>query len=241
VGWPRLGSLRFERGGPIGGAGSPAPPLSRDKPLHLSPSIHLAKIGQDVVILDARADAYYCLPAAASDIEVGPAGIRFGDPGLEHQFVEAGFLAKTPPRRRALSPRPQRDLGAVSASQPRLADIGLIVLAWLTMLVSYLRADFARLTRCVDDRGAPTTEPSGEVLRLVAAFERVLPWLPFQGLCLYRAFLLRRVLRWRGHRVRWVFGVRTWPFLAHCWLQAGDVVLDDAAERLVAFTPIMEL
>lgn len=209
--------------------------------MHLSTSIHLVKIGQDIVILDARADAYYCLPAAAPGVEVTPDGVCFGDADLEEQFAEAGFLAATPPPHGLLSPKPKRDLGAAPAAPVSLGEIGLIVVAWLTMLVSYHRADFARLTRSDDDRGAPVTEPSDEMRRLVAAFERVLPWLPFQGVCLYRAFLLRRVLRWRGHRVRWVFGVRTWPFLAHCWLQAGDVVLDDAAERLVAFTPIMEL
>lgn len=209
--------------------------------MHLSPSTHLVKIGQDVVILDARANAYYCLPAAASVVDVGPDGVRFGDTDLQAQFDEAGFLAATPPPRRPLSPMPDRDLGADPDAPVPLADLALILAAWLTMLVSYHRADFARLTQSDEVPGALVAEPSNAVRRLVAAFERVLPWLPFQGVCLYRSFLLRRVLRWRGHRVRWVFGVRTWPFLAHCWLQAGDVVLDDAAERLVAFSPIMEL
>lgn len=209
--------------------------------MHLSPSTHLATIGQDVVILDARSNAYYCLPAAAPDIDVGPHGVGFGDPDLEAQFAEAGLLASTPSWRAPLSPRPELDLGADPAAPIRLADIALILAAWLTMLVSYHHADFGRLTRADGERGVPANAPSQDLRRLVAAFERVLPWLPFQGVCLYRSFLLRRVLHWRGHQVRWVFGVRTWPFLAHCWLQVGDVVLDDAAERLVAFTPIMEV
>jgi hypothetical protein len=38
-----------------------------------------------------------------------------------------------------------------------------------------------------------------------------------------------------------VFGVRTWPFHAHCWLQVEDVVLDDHHERIGAYTPLMAL
>jgi hypothetical protein len=36
-----------------------------------------------------------------------------------------------------------------------------------------------------------------------------------------------------------VFGVRTWPFHAHCWLQCDDVVLDDQADRVAAYAPIL--
>ena len=50
---------------------------------------------------------------------------------------------------------------------------------------------------------------------------------------------LRAALRRHGHDARWVFGVRTWPFRAHCWLQRGEVVLDDDLETLVPLTPIL--
>jgi hypothetical protein len=72
----------------------------------------------------------------------------------------------------------------------------------------------------------------------VQAFRRLLPWAPFQGVCLYRSFFLLAFLRRRGLDARWVFGVRTWPFEAHCWLQAGEVVLDDTLDHVRPFTPI---
>ena len=37
-----------------------------------------------------------------------------------------------------------------------------------------------------------------------------------------------------------VFGV-TMPFAAHCWVQQGDVVLNDALDRVLRFRPIMVL
>ena len=51
--------------------------------------------------------------------------------------------------------------------------------------------------------------------------------------------MLAAFLRSLGHRPTWVFGVRTWPFQAHCWLQVEDIALDDEAERLCAFAPIL--
>lgn len=209
--------------------------------MFLSRTTHLVTIGDDIVVLDAKANAYYCLPAASAAVRVGPDGVTFEDPDLAEQFAQAGFLTDAPGPARSLDPpRPVRDLGQRVAERPRLADVALILAAWLTMLPSYHLAGFSRLTRRRGPLDPDTSGPSDDVVRLVSTFERVLPWLPFQGVCLYRAFLLRRVLRWRGHRTRWMFGVRTWPFLAHCWLQVGDVVLDDAAERLSAFSPIME-
>lgn len=66
-----------------------------------------------------------------------------------------------------------------------------------------------------------------------------LPFVPGQGECLYRACLLRSYLAGRGLGSSWVFGVRTWPFAAHCWLQCGDLVLDDDPDRVALYTPIL--
>jgi hypothetical protein len=35
-----------------------------------------------------------------------------------------------------------------------------------------------------------------------------------------------------------VFGVRTHPFEAHCWLEKDRVILDDTVEHVRWFTPI---
>jgi hypothetical protein len=38
---------------------------------------------------------------------------------------------------------------------------------------------------------------------------------------------------------RWVFGVQSRPFAAHCWLQLGGVVLNDTVDHVKRYTPIM--
>jgi hypothetical protein len=80
---------------------------------------------------------------------------------------------------------------------------------------------------------------STRVAAVTAAFTRLMPWVPGQGACLHRAFLLLFMLRRAGADAVWVFGVRTWPFSAHCWVQVGDAVLDDDPERVSRYTPIM--
>ena len=57
--------------------------------------------------------------------------------------------------------------------------------------------------------------------------------------CLFHSLTLLLFLSRFGIHPRWVFGVRKAPFSAHCWLQDGDVVLNDRVERVAMFTPIM--
>ena len=70
-------------------------------------------------------------------------------------------------------------------------------------------------------------------------FRTLWPWSPVQGACLFQALVLRLFVRRGGAACDWVFGVRTWPFSAHCWLQSGDLVLNDLAERVGAYRPIL--
>ena len=73
----------------------------------------------------------------------------------------------------------------------------------------------------------------------LGAAEHALTWIPGEGACLQRAYQMRRLLASQGHETIWVFGVRTWPFAAHCWLQANDKVIADRLERIRRYTPIM--
>ncbi len=209
---------------------------------HLSPTTHLVKIGDDVVVLDTRTKTYFCLAAAAAAVQLGPEGVVFDEPDLAEEFERAGLLDDFPSETTPSPlPLPNQDLGLQVAQHVRPGDVLLILAAWATMIVSYHFVRFDRIVatarrgRCAED----SDTLSKDAKTLVATFERMLPWLPFQGVCLYRSFLLLRVLRWRGHDARWVFGVRTWPFHAHCWLQVGDAALDDTADRLQGLTPIM--
>jgi hypothetical protein len=57
--------------------------------------------------------------------------------------------------------------------------------------------------------------------------------------CLFESLTLIYFLaRYRIHP-HWVFGVQTSPFIAHCWLQQGEVACNDILDRIRRCTPIM--
>lgn len=48
-------------------------------------------------------------------------------------------------------------------------------------------------------------------------------------------------MRWltaEGDGATLVFGVKLDPFAAHCWVERGDVLLNDRPERVERFAPI---
>ncbi|NJO12382.1 MAG: lasso peptide biosynthesis B2 protein [Gammaproteobacteria bacterium] len=57
--------------------------------------------------------------------------------------------------------------------------------------------------------------------------------------CLLDCLVCIEFLATRGYYPAWVFGVRTAPFQAHCWVQLGGLVLNDTVEHVRGFTPIL--
>lgn len=216
--------------------------------LSLEPHIHLARLGDDVVLLDERADAYVCAPGGVLDLRPSPDGaaLRPADPSVREALLAAGYVvaaAAGRPRMAAARPgpaRPARDFGAPGEAAPTPAEFARLGLALADALVRYRgRAfheilDFAR-------RAQPPAGPgdAAEALRLARLFQRLAPWLPLPRKCLVRSFVLLRFLQRSGVAAQWVFGVRTWPFSAHCWIQHGEVALDDHWDRLLVYEPIL--
>ena len=57
--------------------------------------------------------------------------------------------------------------------------------------------------------------------------------------CLLRSLALVRWAASRGMALDLVFGVTARPFQAHCWVQHGDLVLNDSLDHVINFTPIL--
>jgi hypothetical protein len=57
--------------------------------------------------------------------------------------------------------------------------------------------------------------------------------------CLRNSLTLLEFLAAYRLHPSWVFGVALAPFAAHCWLQAGPVVLNDSVGHVGCYTPIM--
>jgi hypothetical protein len=89
----------------------------------------------------------------------------------------------------------------------------------------------ARSNNCVDVEVAR---------RATEAFIRLRPLLfGAQDACLFDSLALTRFLSYYGQYPSCVIGVQTGPFGAHCWVQDGSLVFNDAPENVRRFTPIL--
>lgn len=209
--------------------------------LHLAPHAQACAIGDDLVVLDARADAYLCLPGGATRLGWRPdlRQLAVRDRETADELAAAGLVDAAPAAPWLRSPPPLPQQAAPAAPPERLSgrQRAALALAMADLAIGYRGRSFSQILaharRPMRARG-PDTTLGEDAARLL----RALIWLPAPGKCLARSFVLLLALRRCGHACDWVFGVRTWPFGAHCWLQSGDLVLDDVPERLVAYRPI---
>jgi hypothetical protein len=81
---------------------------------------------------------------------------------------------------------------------------------------------------------------TANVRERVAVFERLQPFFfTARSACLLHSLALSEFLARYQLFPRFVIGVSTGPFAAHCWLQQGEVVFNDLPEHVRKFTPIM--
>lgn len=202
----------------------------------LGPQVRAAAVGEDLVLLHIDRDAYACQPGAGARLSADRRRLTGLDPASCAALAEDGFLAQAWTPARAPPAPPRRGLPEPAGAWG-LGETASVAAACLAVVTGYAGRPFAELVR-ETPRAGPAA-PAPEALRLAAAFRDLAPWAPLSGKCLVRSFVLRRLLARRGHPCDWVFGVRLWPFAAHCWLQAGEVALDDIPERLAPYTPIL--
>jgi len=209
--------------------------------LDLAAEIFMAWVAEDIVVLDIRADAYVLIPDAAKLMQPvrNGGGVR-GDAAVLDDLVEAGLAAPTHVRQRRMLAPATSELRLLHTAPP---ISGLVAFGHaLTATAAFKRRNLAALVEAARwrKRGARRADLAGAV-REAGAFEAVRPWVPFEGDCLQRSWMLHDHLCRTGIDADWVFGVRTWPFFAHCWVQVGDAVVGDTLNRVRGFTPIMAI
>lgn len=92
--------------------------------------------------------------------------------------------------------------------------------------------------------GREAAEPPGadpvRLRSLVTSFARLRPlFYTLRSACLLDSLTLLHFLGAEGIHPDWVFGVKTDPFDAHCWVQQGEVLLNDIPDRVRQYSPIL--
>ncbi|MBG7614681.1 lasso peptide biosynthesis B2 protein [Brevundimonas sp. BAL450] len=207
---------------------------------HLREDIHVALIDEDAVILHVTRDAYLCVPGGAAGFEGTATSPRLRPGPLAQRLEAAGMTRETPAPPRRLAPAsPTRSIiHEAAAGRPSAPELRHAAGALNDLRRVRRRPGLAPYLELVREDSALSCDPD-QILPAARQFWDIMVWLPFRGECLQRSALLVAWLQRHGLRAEWVFGVRLWPFSAHCWVQCEDVCLNDDFERLQAFTPIL--
>ena len=107
--------------------------------------------------------------------------------------------------------------------------------AVLDQTTSYRRNHVLRATRTA------IKQKIRDLHRPSAAFMRARAVSPIGTTCLLDSLSMLKFLAKRGIHASLVFAVTSDPFSAHCWLQSGDIILNDTVGSARAHTPIWML
>lgn len=236
--------------------------------LQLATHVCACEVGGQVVLLDLRANRYMGIDGAtatalATHVHGWPV-IASTSPdrepersseheGLAERLVLQGLLvvANVDERSRSFMPGPLEeataslDLGDVAAHQGigprRLTDFlrsTAHAALWLRTRSLYSVASKLAARRQGQAERDPSLLP--RMKQVAATYERMRPLLlTANEKCLFDSLALMGFLATENLYPRWVIGVKTRPFGAHSWVQAGTTVLNDQHEHVRKFRPIL--
>jgi len=125
-----------------------------------------------------------------------------------------------------------------SKTRPRIADALRFSLAMIAANHTLRRGQscrtFSRSRQDLVEDGT-TVVALREALRRLANIRLLVP---SPRRCLPASLIAARFLKALGHDVEIVFGVRSHPFAAHCWIERNGVVLNDDLDRVRSYAPI---
>lgn len=229
----------------------------------LAGHVWMALYGPHAVLMDERRNRYLAVQPAdclCGWVEGWPApepfsGVRSSaPPAALGRLLEQGMVVREARAGHAARPLatvvPQRTLLEFDFDRPprpRGRDWYRMARAWSTARVLLglrpMRAVLERVRALGTEAGRADSSFDMERARtLVHRFVHLRPWFySVPGACLLDSLVLRLFLAAYDLHPHWVFGVRTAPFHAHCWVQHDGVVLNDLPDRVRQYSPILRI
>jgi hypothetical protein len=208
----------------------------------LAPNVSYCVASGQVFFLDLVRDRYFGLPLSLSEVFLAWAGLADPAPlpsplvALETAGLvqrDAATRALSPTRGPAHAPSGEIAPGLEWDTGPERVYSAFLYLARARHALRN-RSLYAILSELSTSFRADDTAPS-----LAAAFLAARNWLPRRPACLLDSLALRLYLDGHDARASLVFGVQATPFAAHCWVEREGVILNDQADRIRSFTPIL--
>lgn len=202
------------------------------------------------IILDVRADRYLRVGPRAAITLAWVAGtistaVR---PWQMERLARLGLI-----ERAAVEPHrsyahwldlPHRSLTETGTDDSYWSFALALEVAWATLAAraAVRLRRFERLIATVGSKRARRSARStktGDLERLACAFDQHRRLVPLRTVCLADSLALLTFLARRGHFPHLVLGVAAHPFAAHCWVQSGGAVVNDALDHARLFKPIL--
>lgn len=237
------------------------------QPYLLAPHVYPCISGQHVVLMDLERDKYVAVapahrlacwvrgwPVGAMPAVGPPSSPDGGADALVAQMLAHGMLVTDPhvgkPAVPVSTDRPQRSLVEFDLDirpQANAAQLWRFGGSCLRAQLALKLRPIQSIVEAVRDRkarhhaaSAPQPIDASRLRSLVTAFTRLRPlFYTLRSACLLDSLTLLHFLGAEGIHADWVFGVKTEPFDAHCWIQQGEVLLNDIPDRVRQYSPIL--
>lgn len=213
----------------------------------LCDDIYGCVIGDQAACLDLQSDRYFLIPRDTFNAMIAepPLADDLSRRAVLQRLVEKGIVREGPGpalaeqliTRKAAECDPSKPPFSstllAEAIGYQIAAALKLKLSSLLKVVNSLKARKAKTTSLISDR----TED--ELLRVASAFRASGKFFMSDGRCLRRSIALADCLIRRQLPFELVFGVALQPFAAHCWVQYEDTILNDRAEEIDGYQPIL--
>jgi Transglutaminase-like superfamily len=235
------------------------------QPYLLAAHVYPCISGQHVILMDLERDKYVAVlpahrlarwvlgwPVGAAVEADAPHDGEAGTDALVSQMLAHGMLVTDPhvgkPAVPVTTTRPQHSLVEFDLDtrpQASAAQLWRFGGSCLRAQISLKLRPIQSIVEAVRERKSRRAQSPQEAdpvrLRsLVTAFARLRPlFYTLRCACLLDSLTLLHFLSAEGIHPDWVFGVKTEPFDAHCWVQLGEVLLNDIPDRVRQYSPIL--
>lgn len=212
--------------------------------MHLGPAPHVrvALVDGDLVLFDIDRDDYLAVAredAAETTNALTGHHYRLDDAVLTELLAQQLIVARSACWEQTTRQDPT-DLPQPRSVPRRLGNIVAFVRAALGTYFALRRHD-SRWARPPSIRGSLANPSRDELASIVAQFHSWRILVPGTGRCLVQSMMLIRFLAFLQIQAEWVFGVRTHPFEAHCWVERELLILNDSTDHARWFNVIARI
>lgn len=221
--------------------------MTSPNPPRLADGIGIARFDQFVIVLDVHRDRYTRIGGSAALMLAAIDDGEMIDPDepLVAALEEKGFVTSrascaTPWLRPSdfLAPQVSALEGGSSHHSIGTREFGIVIDCAASRWALRRQPLLQILCDLPPSRARPR---GGDIVTLARAFDHGRRLAPFTPCCLPDTLAFVRYARRRGQFADIVFGVKCFPFEAHCWAQSGGMVLTDPLERVRRFVPMLAI